>query len=144
MTIAILDTMHGATIALSVSSLTLRVTSISPAKKTLPSVESSYHGTTTLATRIAGDLQDPQPITITYQNSPGLASPAHGTTQTLTITGPLPSGASTAEIMSITGFVTEVDDSPQYDTSTGGSAGLQMKTMVFQPDGTTFTHTPAA
>ena len=67
MTIATLDTMHGATIALSVSSLTLRVTSISQAKKTLVAVETSYHGSSTLATRIAGDLQDPQPITITYE-----------------------------------------------------------------------------
>ena len=144
MTIATLDTMHGATIALSVSSLTLRVTSISAAKKTIPVIDSSYHLTTSLATKIFGDLADAQPVTITYQNSPSLASPAIGTVQTLTITGPLPSGASTAEIMSITGAVTDVEDSPQYDTSTGGSAGLQMKSLTFTPDGTTHTHTPAA
>ena len=144
MTIATHDTQHGATIALSVDSLTLRVTNIAPARKTVPVVETSYHSTTTNATKIAGDLSDLQPITITYQNSPALASPAIKTTQTLTITGPLPSGASTAEIMSITGFVSEVDDSPQYDTSTGSSANLQTKSFVFVPDGTTHTHTPAA
>lgn len=144
MTIATHDTMHGATIALSVDSLTLRVTDISPAKKTRPEVPTSYHGTATNATKMAGDLNELGAITITFQNSPGLASAAIGTTQTLTITGPVPSGGSTGEIMSITGFVSEVDDSPQYTAATGTSAALQMKTLVFIPDGTTFTHTPAA
>ena len=143
MTIQTYDTMHGATIGLSVDSLTLRVTDIAGAKSTIDAVETSYHGTTGNATRMPGDLSDLSPITITYQNSPTLASPSKGV-QTLTITGPLPSGASTAEIMSITGFFTEVQDSPQYSTSTGGSSGLQTKTATFQPDGTTYTHTPAA
>lgn len=143
MTIATHDTQHGATIALSTDSLTLRVTNISASKSTIPMIDSSYHGTTTNATKIAGDLNELGPITITYQNSPGLAVPTKGT-QTLTITGPLPSGASTAEIMSITGNVSETEDSPEYATATGGSSSLQMKTFVFTPDGTTYTKTPAA
>tara|TARA_Y100000310_G_scaffold246825_1_gene252226 strand:- start:3040 stop:3393 length:354 start_codon:yes stop_codon:yes gene_type:complete len=112
-------------------------------KSTLPAVETTYHATTGNATRVVGDISDLAPITITYQNGPSLANPSKGV-QTLTITGPTPSGASTAEIMSITGFVIDTEDSPQYDTSTGSSAALQMKTFIFQPDGTTYTHTVAA
>jgi len=144
MAVALLDTMHGATIALSTDSQTFRVSDITASGGSVPEVPASHHGTTTNAAKVFGDLKELRPITITYQNSPAVATPSIGTVQTLTITGPLPSGASTAEIMSITGAVTEADDSPQYTSATGTSAGLQMKSMVFTPDGTTFTHTVAA
>lgn len=144
MTIATYDTQHGATVALSVDSQTFRATSISASGKTIPVVETSYHATATNATKIAGDLADLKPITVTYQNGPGLAALTIGSTQTMTITGPTPTGASTGEIMSITGFVSDQEDSPQYDSATGTSAALQMKTFIFTPDGTTFTHTVAA
>ena len=144
MTIAVVDTQHGATIALSTDSLAFRPTDIGGATRTVGDVETTYHATATNATCVPSDIASLEEITITYQNSPGLASPSLRTVQTLTITGPLPSGASTAEIMSITGYVKKVDDSPQYQTATGGSGSVQMKTLVFKPDGTTFTHTPAA
>lgn len=144
MTIATKDTQHGATIALSSDSLTLRVTSIAAASSSVPDVEATYHSTATNAEMVPGDIVALAPISISYQNSPAVANPSLKTTQTLTITGPTPSGASTGEIMSITGYVKQVQDSPQYDTATGSSAGLQMKTFVFQPDGTTYTHTVAA
>lgn len=143
MSIVTHDTQHGVTIALSVNSLTLRITSVAPAKSTIPAVESTHHATTGDATMVVGDIEALAPISITYQNNSQLANPTK-VVQTLTITGPTPAGASTGEIMSITGFVTETEESPQYDTATGTAAALQMKTFVFQPDGTTFTHTVSA
>ena len=143
MAIVLFDTQHGVTIALSVDSLTLRVTNVSPAKRTIDMVENSHHGTTTHGTKVLGDLTDLALITITIQSGPSVASPTQ-VVQTLTITGPTPAGAATGEIMSITGVVSEYEDSPEYATATGGSSALQMKTMIFTPDGTTYTRTVAA
>lgn len=144
MSIALLDTMHGATAALSTDSQTFRVTDIAASKSSVPEVPTSYHATTGNATKTFGDLKELAPIAITFQNGPSLATLTVGATQTLTITGPVPSGASTGEIMSITGFISESDNSPQYTSATGTSAALQMKTITFTPDGTTYTRTPAA
>lgn len=144
MAVAAVDTQHGATAALSSDSLSLRVTKIAPAKSKLVAVPTSHHGTTTRATYMPGDLLNGEPIAIEYQNSPTLGNPTAGTVQTLTLTGPTPGSGSSGETIAITGFVTEVDDLPEYAAANGTTSAPQMKTFVFHPDGTTRTRTAAS
>lgn len=144
MAVVALDTQHGATVALSSDSLTLRVTKISSARRKGVAVPTSYHGTTTNASYMPGDLLNGEPITVEYQNSPAIANPTPYTVQTLTLTGPTPSGGSSGENIAVTGFVLELDDLPEFNASNGTTSNLQMKSFVFQPDGTTRTRTAAA
>lgn len=134
MAIAAIDTQQGATITLSVDSAAYRIVTIPPLRRSIVPIRSTYLSTTVNHRFIAGELRTFETVTVLYQNSPALAQPTIGTTQTITITGPLASGAAVAESSAFSGFIISDDVMPGFTSET---EGLQVKQMVIQVDGET-------
>lgn len=133
MAVAAYDTQQGATLTLSTDSLTLRLTDIGALRKVIEMIRLTNLATTADHEWIPGELANYPPVPITWQNSPGLANPSNAV-QTVTITGPLATGAAVAESVTGTGFVVECDVIPGFSS---GSEGLQMKSGTLKYDGIT-------
>ena len=133
MAVATTDTQQGATLTLATDSLTLRIISITGVIEKIINIPTTYLGSTTKKTWRPGELADYDEVTVVYQNSPGLANPTK-VVQTITITGPTATGASTPESVTGTAFVNTVPMLPGYDSA---NEGLQTKTLVFKWDGET-------
>lgn len=133
MAVATTDTQQGATLTLGTDSLTLRIVSIGPLTEEIVDIPTTYLGSTTKKTWRPGELANYKDIQVVYQNSPGVAVPTK-VVQTITITGPTATGASTPESATGTGYVKEVPMLPGFDSS---NEGLQLKTMVVKFDGET-------
>lgn len=133
MAVSAYDTQQGATLTLGTDSLTLRLTDIGALRKVLQAIRTTYLGTATNHTYIPGELADYPPIAVTYQNGPGIANPSNAV-QTITITGPMATGASVAESVTGTAFVLEQDVVPGFSSA---QEGLQIKTISIKFDGGT-------
>lgn len=133
MTIATKDTQQNATLTLGTDSLSLRVVSITPITETIVDIPTTYLANTTKKTWQPGELADYPAFTVVYQNSPSLANPTK-VVQTVTVTGPTASGASTPESVTGTAYANSITVLPGYDS---GTEGLQLKTIVIKWDGET-------
>lgn len=133
MAVATKDTQQGATLTLATDSLSLRIVSITPITETIVDIPTTYLGNTTKKTWMPGELADYPAFTVVYQNSPGLANPTK-VVQTVTVTGPTASGASTPESVTGTAYVNSLTVVPGFDS---GNEGLQLKTIIIKWDGET-------
>ena len=133
MAVATYDTQLGAALTLATDSLTLRVISITPVRRQVPMIRTTHLGTTTNHTWTVGELYDYDEITVVYQNSPGVAQPTKAA-QTITVTGPTASGASTPESVTGTGCVRSDDPLPGFSSE---NEALQTKQMIIKFDGLT-------
>jgi ABC-type dipeptide/oligopeptide/nickel transport system ATPase subunit len=133
MAVAAYDTQQGATLTLGTDSLTLRLVSIGPVVESVGNIPLTNLANTTKKTWTPGELADYDEIQVVYQNSPGIANPTK-VVQTITITGPTASGASTPESVTGTAYVRSFHVLPGYSSE---NEGLQMKTMVIKYDGAT-------
>jgi hypothetical protein len=133
MTIATKDTQQSATMTLGTDSLSLRIVSITPITEVIVDIPTTYLANTTKKTWMPGELADYPAFTVVYQNSPSLANPTK-VVQTVTVTGPTASGASTPESVTGTAYANSVTVLPGYDSS---SEGLQLKTVIIKWDGET-------
>ena len=133
MAVATYDTQQGATLTLGTDSLTLRIVSITPVIESIINIPLTNLANTTKKTWTPGELADYEEITVVVQNSPGVANPTK-VVQTITVTGPTATGASTPESMTGTGFVNSLTMLPGFDS---GNEGLQLKTFKIKMDGAT-------
>lgn len=110
------DTGHGATITFATTGGTWLCRQISGPRGSTPVVDITHLGTATRRRKMAGDLIDWEPVTleILFQGSQGL--PAQGTAETITITHPTASGASTPANLAGTGFIHGVNY-PTFQTN---------------------------
>lgn len=134
MAIQTYDTQQGATLTLATDSLTLRVTQITPITASIPNIRKTNLSNTTKQTWHPGELKDYEEITVTYQNSPGVAQPSVGTVQTVTISAAVAPGGSVAESVTGTGYVRQDTELPGFSSE---SEDLQIKTMLIKWDGET-------
>lgn len=133
MAVAAYDTQLGATLTLGTDSLSLRIISITPLRENFTSIRTTHLGTSGKHTWIVGELADYDEVTVTVQNSPGLANPSTAA-QTITITGPTASGATTPESVTGTAFIRQRDFIPGFSSE---NEALQTKTFVIKYDGGT-------
>ena len=134
------DTQQGATMSFATDGLSLRLMEIPPILKEIVMIRCT-HLQSTKHQYVPGELPDYPEVRIRFQNSPTLASLTQ-VSQTVTITGPVPPGGSTAEIFAGTAVVRVVPETPGYSAE---NEALQMKEAVIKFDGQTGpTRTPAS
>lgn len=134
MAIQAYDTQQGFTLTLVTDSLTLRLVSTTELAQFWARIRATHLGTTTDHEYVMGELADTDPVTVTYQNSPGLANPSGGLVQTITMTGPVAPGGTVAESVTGTGAVIRRTMLPGFSSE---SEALQMKSFQFAYDGFT-------
>ena len=141
------DTQQGATIAFSgLATFVCAAQSIPATESPVPVIDNTHLGTEDQRTRMPGDLEYPKTFTVKFQNDGMSAKPVKKSIYTVTITAPLPAGASTAEKWAGSCIVEDVK-SPAFEA---GANALQMIDIVLQPDGgwsyggSKWTHTDAA
>lgn len=127
------DTQQGATLSLVTDALSLRILDIEALKYEKAVLDITHLGTITARPKLQGDLKDYKAIKVKYQNSPSIANPSN-TVQTFLITGPVPPGGSTGEIITGTGFVHMGEDNPSYSAT---AEALQTKEFTFIYDAST-------
>lgn len=96
---------------------TFEVTNITRYSAPIPVIDDTDLATTSGREKCAGQLQDPQMITLTAKSIGTVARPAKGTVQTLTITSAIVPGNATADIFAGPGFVVDVKE-PEYGSDT--------------------------
>ncbi len=133
MAVAAYDTQQGATITLATDSLSMRIVSIGALTESYEIIPLTHLANTTKKTWTVGELADYEQIAVIVQNSPGIANPSIPA-QTVTITGPTASGASTPESATGTAFCLKRDLLPGFNSA---SEGLQTKTFIVKFDGLT-------
>jgi hypothetical protein len=129
---AVPDTGHGASVTFTTTGGTWKARKITMPERRLPMVDTTYLGTTTMRTMMAGDLSEwsAPVIEILFQGQQGL--PSVGTSETITITLPIPGGgAATAPTLAGTGIISRVKY-PSLETNT-----LQVAEIEFTYDGAT-------
>lgn len=129
---AVPDTGHSASLTLGTTSGTWKVRSITLHEREIPLVDTTYLATTTMRTKMVGDLYDNTPIVIEvlFQGTQGL--PTVGVSETVTVTFPIPGGgASTAPTLVGTGIINKVKY-PKLATNE-----LQVGEITVTWDGTT-------
>lgn len=126
------DTGHGASVTFATTGGTWKARKITMPERRLPMVDTTFLGTTTMRTQMAGDLSEfSNPVVeILFQGTQGL--PAVGTSETITITLPIPGGsAATAPTLAGTGIISRVKY-PSLETNT-----LQIAEIEWTYDGAT-------
>jgi hypothetical protein len=107
---------QGAEAVLSISG-TYEVTNITRYSAPIPVIDDTTLASEDGREKCAGQLEDPQMITITAKSIGTVARPAKGVVQTLTITSALVPGNATADIFAGPGFVVDVKE-PEYGSDT--------------------------
>lgn len=97
------DTGNGSSITMS-DGFTASYTMIGGFEQEIPDIETSHLGTSTKKTFVPGDLYDPGEFEAEFQYDPN-NQPSIGTTLTITITYPVPSGSSNGATTSGTGYI---------------------------------------
>lgn len=97
------DTGNGASITMS-DGFTAAYTMIGGFEQEIPAIDTSHLGSTTKKTYRPGDLYEPGEFEAEFQYDPN-NQPSIGTTLTITITYPVPSGSSNGATASGTGFI---------------------------------------
>lgn len=123
---------QGASVTFGTSGGTWEFVNIGRYSEPIPVIDDTHLGTTGKRTKMAGDLGDPQLVTIVVQNKPTHTTLVKGLNQTITITGPL-NGATVAEKWAGTGFIVDVR-SPEYASDT---EAIQTMEIDIQFDGKT-------
>lgn len=104
------DTGHGGSITFGTSSRALNWLTIDPGERTRPAIDKTHLASTT-PTYMAGDLEEPGEITLTFQWDPAGTAGWYATStaeETVTITWPVAPGGTTAATYAGTGLVTRV------------------------------------
>lgn len=96
------------TIAFATSNLSLVITEISEATKSVPVLNGSHLGTTNQQESYPGDLAELSEVTVTTLFNPGINLAALGTSETITITYPKCNAGTNAGIWAGTGFIRQV------------------------------------
>jgi hypothetical protein len=105
-----IDTGHGGTITFGTSSRAFNWLTIDAGERSRPAVDITHLASTT-PTYMAGDLEEPGEITLTFQFDPAGTAGWYATstaTETVTITWPVAPGGTTAANYAGTGLVTRV------------------------------------
>lgn len=141
------DTQQGASIAFTgLATFVNAVTDIPAVTESGGVIDISSLGTTGQKKFIPQDLTDVEEFTVTFQHDGKTALPSRNGVYTVTITGPIAPGASSAENWAGSCIVTKVS-SPQFQSAT---PALQTMQVAIKPDGggsgsgTAWTRTPAA
>ncbi len=123
-----IDTGHGATITFGTSSRSLNILTIDPGERSRPAIDITHLGSTN-PTYMAGDLEEPGEISLTFQFDPAGTAGWYATsttTETVTITWPVAPGGTNAASYAGTGLVTNVKF-PNLATSTVQTGELTVK-----------------
>jgi hypothetical protein len=105
-----IDTGHGGTITFATSSRALNWLTIDAGERSRPAIDITHLASTT-PTYMAGDLEEPGEITLTFQFDPAGTAGWYATStaaETVTITWPVAPGGTTAATYAGTGLVTRV------------------------------------
>jgi hypothetical protein len=105
-----IDTGHGGTITFGTSSRALNWLTIDAGERSRPAIDITHLASTT-PTYMAGDLEEPGEITLTFQFDPAGTAGWYATStaaETVTITWPVAPGGTTAATYAGTGLVTRV------------------------------------
>lgn len=135
------DTGQGASITLSTSALTYKWRKIGKVDNTREKVEDTDLSNATYKSYLPGDLAEPGEFEVEFCFNPVATLPSPvAVAETVTITGPIPVGGTSAASLTGTGFITSITRSPEFTTN-----GLQIGTMKIAFDGKTGpTNTAAA
>lgn len=112
------DNGQGASITFGTSGFTANIESISHDGLERESIPTTHLGTTTARTFIPGDLYDPGELTLDVQFNPDDWPPIDQAAETITVTFPLGSGASTPATWAASGF------------ATGFNYGIQVESLM--------------
>lgn len=121
---------QGTTITFGTSSFTANVMSISVDGVERPAIDTSHLGTTTSRTFIPGDLVDEGSVTLAIQYDPDSEPPKKGALETVTITFPLSTGATTAASRAFSAFVTGFDAGVEMDALMTGNVTIKVSGNV--------------
>lgn len=99
------DTGNGASITFGTSGFTGCFTELDPSEQTRDALEDSCLATTGQKTYIPGDLVEPGELRAKFLFAADDDLPAFGAPETITVTYPLPSGASTPGTLAGSGFL---------------------------------------
>lgn len=104
---------------------TYEITNITRYGAPIPIIDDTDLATTGGREKCAGQLEDPQMITLTAKSIGTVARPAKKTVQTLTITHATVPGNATAEIFAGPGFVVDVRE-PEFSSDTEGRKTIEI------------------
>lgn len=135
------DTGHGATITLATSGLTYKWRKIGSPEWSREKVEDTDLSNSNYKSYLPGDVVEPGEFEVEFVFNPTAALPnPNAAAETITITGPVPPGGSSAASLAGTGFILSITPMPEYTTN-----GLQVGKLRLAFDGKTGpTHTVAA
>jgi hypothetical protein len=105
-----IDTGHGGTITFGTSSRGMNWLTIDPGERVRPAIDITHLASTT-PTYMAGDLEEPGEVKLTFQWDPAATAGWYATSttsETVTITWPVAPGGTTAATYAGTGIVTNV------------------------------------
>jgi len=109
---------QGASVTFGTSAGTWGFLNIGRFSAPIPVIDDTHLGTTARRQAIAGDLEDPQMVTLTLMNKGNQAYPLRGLVQTITITNPIGSYTVSEKLIG-SGFVVDVRTSEFQSNSEG-------------------------
>ena len=127
------DTGHGASITLATSNLTYKWRKIGQVEWSREKVEDTDLSNAVYKSYLPGDVVEPGECEIEFCYNPTAALPSClAVAETITITGPVPPGGSSAASLAGSGFIISVTPTPEYTTN-----GLQIGKLKIAFDGKT-------